>query len=212
MSQAHWWTLFYFDCDQTIIDNLGWYNDYRNGMTITQPTVSCLSSPTSLCTSVGFSTILQRLYCTDYTDLLDLSSGASITKITLNRTANFLAGYSSSAWASEIKVTGTSISAGAWRIITRIDLTQKYPINSSPGTLLHQIIDFFSNSSMLSLVTGSLPIIRVLENTTAVIQVPAADWDLEDDVRCRWASATGAAGNECGDICGNMIGAVVGLR
>ena len=61
-------------------------------------------------------------------------------------------------------------------------------------------------------MTGSLPIIRVIENTTAVIQVPAADWDLEDDIRCRWASATGAAGNECGDICTNMPGATIGIR
>lgn len=148
--QSHWWTLFYFDCDQTIIDNLGWYNDYRNGMTITQPWVSCVSSPTSLCTSVGFNTILQRLYCTDYNDLLDLSSGSTITKITLNRTANFLAGYASSAWAGEIKM-ANGVSAGAWRIITRIDLTQKYPINSSPGEIEFTCNRDFLIAAMLSL-------------------------------------------------------------
>lgn len=61
-------------------------------------------------------------------------------------------------------------------------------------------------------VTGSLPIIRVVENETAVIQIPAADWDIQDDVRCRWANKTGPAGDECGDICRNMPGATISLR
>ena len=64
----------------------------------------------------------------------------------------------------------------------------------------------------IHLVTGSLPIIRVIENQTAVIQIPAADWDPEDDIRCRWASSTGAAGNECVDICNNLPGAVLSAR
>ena len=66
--------------------------------------------------------------------------------------------------------------------------------------------------SLQYLVTGALPIIRVIENQNAVIQIPAADWDLTDDVRCRWASATGAAGDECGDICLNLPGATISLR
>ncbi|CAF4693421.1 unnamed protein product, partial [Rotaria sp. Silwood2] len=48
--------------------------------------------------------------------------------------------------------------------------------------------------------TGSLPLIRVIEGQTAIIQIPAADWDRTDDIRCRWASSSGPAGNECGDI------------
>mgnify|MGYP006897569287 CR=1 FL=1 len=61
-------------------------------------------------------------------------------------------------------------------------------------------------------MTGSLPIIRVIEGQTAVIQIPAADWDLTDDIRCRWASSTGAAGNECADICSNLPSAVISSR
>ncbi|CAF3613100.1 unnamed protein product, partial [Rotaria sp. Silwood2] len=57
--------------------------------------------------------------------------------------------------------------------------------------------------------TGSLPLIRVIEGQTAIIQIPAADWDRTDDIRCRWASSSGPAGNECGDICNNLPGAVL---
>lgn len=61
-------------------------------------------------------------------------------------------------------------------------------------------------------MTGSLPIIRVREGTTAVIQIPAADWDVDDDIRCRWASNTGVAGDECGDICSNLPNASLSAR
>ena len=61
-------------------------------------------------------------------------------------------------------------------------------------------------------MTGSLPIIRVIEGQQAVIQIPAADWDLNDDIRCRWANNSGATGNECADICDNLPGAVLSSR
>jgi len=61
-------------------------------------------------------------------------------------------------------------------------------------------------------VTGSLPIIRVIRGRTAVIQIPAADWDVTDDVRCRWASSAGTAGDECVNLCQNLPGATIGLR
>ena len=61
-------------------------------------------------------------------------------------------------------------------------------------------------------MTGSLPVIRVIENKTAIIQIPAADWDQTNDVRCRWASSTGAAGNECDDICNNFPNANLSSR
>ena len=62
------------------------------------------------------------------------------------------------------------------------------------------------------LVTGSLPIIRVIEGQTATIQIPAADWDVDDDIRCRWASSSGPAGDECGDVCDNLPGATLNPR
>ena len=54
-----------------------------------------------------------------------------------------------------------------------------------------------------------MPIIRVIEGQAAVIQIPAADWDASDDIRCRWASSAGPAGDECGDICSNLPSATL---
>jgi len=54
------------------------------------------------------------------------------------------------------------------------------------------------------IVTGSLPIIRVIENQLATIQIPAADWDTGQTLRCRFASDTYGYGDECAGICGNL--------
>ena len=62
------------------------------------------------------------------------------------------------------------------------------------------------------LVTGALPIVRVIEGQTAIIRIPAGDWDRTDDVRCRWALSSGSAGDECGDICLNLPGATISAR
>ena len=133
ISQSHWWTRFYFACDQNLIDNLGWYNDYRDGMIIYQPWIDCVTAPTSVCTGFGYTDITARTYCTDFSPLLDLSSGSSITRRTVSRNTNILVGYASGAWASEIRATSGG-AANNWRIITRINLGAKYPLNSSPGT------------------------------------------------------------------------------
>lgn len=134
ISQSHWWTRFYYPCDQNLIDNLGWYNDVRDGMVIWQPWVDCVISP-AICASFGYTYILERTYCTDFSPLLDLSSGSSITRRTISRNTDISVGYVSGAWADEIKTT-SGVAAVMWNIITRINLSVKYPINSSPGILL----------------------------------------------------------------------------
>ena len=60
------------------------------------------------------------------------------------------------------------------------------------------------------LVTGSLGLIKVVRNKTAVIQIPIADWNTGQTLRCRWANISA----ECGDICGdlNQYGATLGTR
>jgi hypothetical protein len=47
-------------------------------------------------------------------------------------------------------------------------------------------------------VTGSLSIIRVIDNQTDLIQIPVVDWDVGQELRCRFASNTYGYGNECG--------------
>ena len=51
---------------------------------------------------------------------------------------------------------------------------------------------------------ASMPVVRVIEGQTAVILFPIQDWDTSNDLRCRWASGSGVAGDECGDVCGNI--------
>lgn len=181
---------------------MAWYADFRNGL---GAEVHCQSGP-AICSASGFSSITDRSFCTDFSVAVQSSSGSLIQRRTLNRNSNIIVGYVSGDWADEIKATAGG-AAGGWRILTRIDLTQKYPINFSPGMFSEYRMSLLIRN--IHLVTGSLPIIRVIENQTAVIQIPAADWDPEDDIRCRWASSTGAAGNECVNVCDNLVGAIL---
>ena len=129
--QTHSWTWTRLPCNQSVIDNLGWYAD---GITFTgEPFVTCQVAA-SACTSANFAEIRERTYCTDFSRTLDLSSGALIKKITLARTADIIVGFNSTAWASVIK-TNTGSATSTWKVLTRIDLTKTYPINSSPGPL-----------------------------------------------------------------------------
>ncbi|CAF4107906.1 unnamed protein product, partial [Rotaria sordida] len=203
--ESHSWTLSRFPCDQTKIANLGPYTDTSGGGS--GAAIACQTSVTS-CTGTSFSTFSDRNYCTDFCNIVQISSGALIKKMTLNRNTNIVVGFTGGDWATEILKTSSNTSALRWAVVTRIDLTQKYPINSSPGKFLEKqktITDI--NMVRIVSVTGSLPLIRVIEGQTAIIQIPRADWDRTDDIRCRWASSTGAAGDECGDICNNLSGA-----
>jgi len=74
---------------------------------------------------------------------------------------------------------------------------------------LNYIIHFFFYFNNY-LVTGSLGLIKVIRNQIATIQIPIADWNTWQTLRCRWANTT----NECGDICGDLAqyGATLGTR
>ncbi|CAF4900307.1 unnamed protein product, partial [Rotaria sp. Silwood1] len=117
--QSHSWTLTRLHCDQALIDSLGLYVD---GTSFTgQPFIAC-ESPAG-CSGTGFNTIRQVTFCTDFSTAVQISSGALIKKITLDRNTDILVGFTGNSWASEIK---TSLNAVAdyWRVITHIDLTQ----------------------------------------------------------------------------------------
>lgn len=128
VTHSHSWTLFYFACDQTTINTLGPFSDFRNGL---GGEIHCQSAPL-VCTASGFLSITNRSFCTDFSIAVQSSSGSFIRKQRLDRTSNIIVGYVNGDWASEIKATAGG-PPGGWRILTRIDLTQKYPINSSPG-------------------------------------------------------------------------------
>lgn len=127
--QTHSWTLGRFYCDQTMIDNLNWYND-GGSLTVWEPFVNCYSG--AACSSSLFSLIRERTYCTDYSTTVQSSTGALIKKVILSRNTQIIVGFVSAAWAPEIIATGTNSSAGWWHVLVKIDLTTT-PINSSPG-------------------------------------------------------------------------------
>lgn len=52
----------------------------------------------------------------------------------LARTADIVVGFKSNTWAPEIPPTSGAF-VGYWRVITRVDLSKNYPINSSPDKI-----------------------------------------------------------------------------
>lgn len=129
-SQTHSWTWSRLKCNQSTIDTLGWYTDGGGAFT-GEPNIQCQPTTTS-CPGTGFTTVSQRTYCTDFALSVQISTGSLITKMSLSRTTNILVGFKSYSWASEIPSTSGAM-VGTWRVITRVDLTKNYPINSSPG-------------------------------------------------------------------------------
>ncbi|CAF4136194.1 unnamed protein product [Rotaria sp. Silwood2] len=126
--QSHSWTLSRLNCDQALIDNLGFYAD--GSIFTNEPFIACQS--TGGCSGTGFTRISSITYCTDFSDAVQISSGALISRRTLDRNTDILVGFNGNSWADVIKQPSNA-NAIYWRVITHIDLTQKYPINSSPG-------------------------------------------------------------------------------
>lgn len=52
---------------------------------------------------------------------------------------------------------------------------------------------------ILTLVTGSLPVLRFTVGQAATIQILTADWDSDQVIRCRWSYQSTT--DECGDSC-----------
>lgn len=127
--QTHSWTLSRLNCDQTTINNLGWYAD--GGSFTGEPNINCQPTASS-CSGSNFSPVSLRTYCTDFSTTVQISTGSLLTKMSLLRTTNIVVGFKSSAWANEIPSTSGAM-GGNWRVITRVDLTKTYPLNSSPG-------------------------------------------------------------------------------
>lgn len=196
----HSWTLVRFQCDQNLINSQGVYFDNANSGAY--PTLICQSG-TSACAASLFTTIDHITLCTDYNTIVQISSGSYSEKQMLSRSTDIDIAWTGGNWAEEIYlIGGTFPGALGWYVGTHIDLTLPiYPINSSPGSFFFY---HFREVPSLFSVTGSLPIIRVIENQVAIIQIPAADWDTGQTLRCRFASNTAGYGSECSDVCGGL--------
>lgn len=128
--QTHSWTLSRLPCNQALIDSLGPYLD--GGTFYGEPNVACQPN-TAACSGTGWVLISEPTFCTDFSTAVQISSGALIKKEVLNRNTAIRVGFTGGNWASVIR-TGTGAAANSWSVLTRIDLTQKYPINFSPGS------------------------------------------------------------------------------
>lgn len=133
----HSWTLDRFRCDQNLINTQGSYFD-RNAVNA-YPTLMCQPNPT-FCTNSFFQTIDHITLCTDYNDIVQISSGSYSEKQNLSRSTKIDIAWTGGYWADEITAIGGSPPGNLdWYVGTHIDLTLPiFPINSSPGKFRHR--------------------------------------------------------------------------
>lgn len=127
--------------------------------------------------------------CVSYDIAMDVSTGNSITPVTLLADSQLILTYSSSAWLPLVQST-----SALYSLVTSVDLRVRSDngrINSSP------------TSTMAALVT-------ILVNIQQTLRIPMSDID-SDIVKCRWANQTSLIGNtivnECQGVCQNIPGA-----
>ncbi|CAF4257541.1 unnamed protein product [Rotaria sordida] len=125
ITERHSWTFTRYSCDNNIINTFGVYNDTQNATTAT---IICISSAAT-CTSSLFQNISSRLYCTDFTTGLQISTGTYYTKQYLAINSIIDVASRGAAWARETLT-------NEWSLVTHIDVTPiSGKINTSPGML-----------------------------------------------------------------------------
>ena len=129
--------------------------------------------------------------CTDFSALLDVSSGEYFTTETLRLNAALSICFTASAWLANLAVGANSY----WAVTNRIN------------TFLRP--DGYLNSSPIAV---TLPIIYKQINIQQVHVVQMSDFDGTDTLRCRWSvsSSSGITGyNECGGVCNGVPSATL---
>ena len=140
---------------------------------------------------IGWTTPSTRTACTDYSAILDVSSGEIWDLRTVNRGIAFSIGFVSSAWVTNLVIGGSSV----WNIITRINTVVRP--------------DGFINSSPLA---TTLPIIYKAIGVTHVHVVQMSDFDGTDVLKCRGSTSARLIFNnynECGGVCSGVPGAIL---
>lgn len=126
----HSWTLTRFPCSRTSINNRASYYDLSGPSTY--PTLICQSSSPA-CPNSLFQTINHITLCTDYNNIVQISTGGYSEKQNLSRSTNIDIAWTGGNWADEIYTISPPGNL-AWYVGTHIDLTKPiYPMNSSPG-------------------------------------------------------------------------------
>lgn len=142
-------------------------------------------------TCTGWVVLNTQTACTDFSALLDVSSGEKADLRTITIGNSFSIGFVSGNWFATLVVGPNS----AWNVITRINAVVRPDgrLNSSP-------------------VATTLPIIYKAIGVTHVHVVQMSDFDGTDVLRCRWSIGTTAnfnSYNECGGVCSGIPGAVL---
>ena len=171
LQQTYSWTYTRYNCSSLVGD---------------LDSLICISSN---CSNYVSSMTTTQASCISYDVGLDISTGQSITPLTLLAGSQLILSYRSNAWLSLVQSTSLRYS-----LITFIDLRVRSDngrINSSP------------TSTMIALVT-------VLTSSQQILRIPVADID-SDIIKCRWANDSSVIANtvvdECDGICYNIPGA-----
>jgi hypothetical protein len=116
---------------------LGPYNDTQAA---TPPTLTCISS-TANCTTSLYANISSPLYCTDFSNVFQITTGSYFTQQGLASTTTIDISWRGVAWADVILTNG-------WSLVAHIDLTpiSGNKINTSPGKLLGLNIQIYISS------------------------------------------------------------------
>jgi hypothetical protein len=132
----------------------------------------------------SYSTLLADVKCTDFSAILDYSSGERVDCVTLPLNGEVTLGFFGSAW-----MTLALLGGGNWQITGRIELSLRPDgiLNTSP-------------------VTSTLPVIYKDINVQQIHIVPMADANSMDILRCRWSTDNFSTinwnnWNECESVC-----------
>jgi hypothetical protein len=124
ITERHSWTLTRYECNASIISTFGPYNDTDN---MKPATLVCISS-SAACTASLYTTINSPLFCTDYSILLNVSTGTYTSQQNLAMNSTIDIAWRGAAWASQLLTND-------WSLVAYMDLTplSSDKINTSPG-------------------------------------------------------------------------------
>ncbi|UJR14650.1 hypothetical protein I4U23_001643 [Adineta vaga] len=142
-------------------------------------------------TCSSWTTLTTAAVCTDFSALLDVSSGEYYTTVNIPLNISFSISFTSSAWFATLYVGANS----GWSVTNRINTFYRPDgyLNSSP-------------------VAVTLPIIYKEINIQHVHVVQMSDFDGTDILLCRWSIGTTSNINsydECGGVCSGVPGAAL---
>jgi hypothetical protein len=124
ITERHSWTLTRYECNSTNVGTFGVFNDSQSTV---PATLTCISSA-AVCTASSYTTINSPLYCTDFSTILDVSTGTYTSQQNLVGSSVIDIAWRGAAWAPQLMTND-------WSLVAVINLTPLTlnKINTSPG-------------------------------------------------------------------------------